>query len=115
MPWLDYLLFKNPVLVWLETQKIIEYSTFSVMPFARKQIAERSNRLVVPDENGEATGDLLDRMLALKENNPEVVNDTEITKVCAMLVFAGSDTRSGFPPPSSPWDHSSPFDMRLTT
>jgi len=79
---------KNPLLLWLERKGYVD-SSFAVVPFARKQIAEREGRLSVQDG---VEPDLLDRMLVLKENNPGVLDETEVVKTCAMLVFAGSDT-----------------------
>jgi hypothetical protein len=88
MPWLDFVLLKNPLFLFLVNRGLINME-FAVLPFARRQIAARENRQVVVDEQKR---DLLDRMLAVQEKDPELLNDVEISKVCGMLVFAGSDT-----------------------
>lgn len=95
MPWLDRLLIKNPFFVWLQSIGLVDM-TFSIVPFAKNHINERNTRGAV-DAGDNSTADLLDRILALQRKDPEFTTNTEIIKLCAMLVFAGSDTT--FVPP----------------
>ncbi|KAL3421108.1 cytochrome P450 [Phlyctema vagabunda] len=87
--WMDSFLYKNPMLNWLAEKGYIDLA-FAVIPFARKHITKRENRPKTGVD--ESTGSLLDRMLALQENNPEMLSNIEIVKLCAILSFAGSDT-----------------------
>ncbi|RDW77370.1 hypothetical protein BP6252_05423 [Coleophoma cylindrospora] len=93
VPWLDYLLHKNPIVVWLEKVGYID-STFPVIPFAVKHLTSRAQREKKLSAEGEPTGDLLDRMMSLQGRHPEVLTDFEIVNMCAELVFAGSETIS---------------------
>lgn len=67
-------------------------ATYAIFPYAEQEIRAREGRVKANADAEGSNADLLDRMLALQQKNPNLLNDTEIKKICAMLVFAGSDT-----------------------
>lgn len=79
-------------------------STYAIFPYAEKQIKKKKGRVNENVDEEWGSADLLDKMLALQQKNPDLLDDIEIKKICAMLVFAGSDTTFVFlsPVPSSP-------------
>ncbi|KAJ5240002.1 Cytochrome P450 [Penicillium chermesinum] len=90
MPWLDYVLIKNPL-----RQYIKGGSTSAVARFARARIDERFREL---SEAGQAASpprthrDFLARFLEAQKAHPNVVTDNQVFSYTVSNVNAGSDT-----------------------
>lgn len=96
MTWLDKLLKKNPILMWLGRQGLYNSVTATV-PIAQRQIAEKSQDFKPLDEtmkSGKARVDLLSKFLQAKVDNPEIVDDRAVLGLTLSMVNAGSGTIS---------------------
>ena len=93
MPALDYLFWRNPVLLWLSKRGWYDQSSPTV-PFALKHLGQRLK--TAPDEKdakmSEGREDLLAKFLNAKRENPEIVNDRTILGLSLSMVNAGGDT-----------------------
>ena len=92
MPWLDYVLVKNPL-----AQFIQGGSTGAIARFARARLDERLKQpkttLNSPkNTHTESRKDFLFRFLEAKEQCPEVVNDHQVFSYTVANMNAGSDT-----------------------
>lgn len=92
MPWLDKVLLKNPIRIWMSAHGIGQKA--APMPaFAGKRIAER---LAAKKSRSETTSDLppdiLDRFLLLGEKDPEFFDNKLILGLMVGNVFGGSDS-----------------------
>lgn len=86
MTWLDDVLYKNPILLWLGRMGWYNKVTATV-PFARKQISARLN-----DGQKNARADLLSKFLRAKVDFPDVVDDRAVLGLTLSMVNAGSGT-----------------------
>ncbi|KAK1703418.1 cytochrome P450 [Colletotrichum acutatum] len=84
IPWLDYLLLKNPLL------RFFGGGTGAIAIFAIKSLEEPLSKGLSCDEN--TTDDFLHRFLAAKQHHPAVVTDCQIFQYTLSNVTAGSDT-----------------------
>ncbi|GLA22359.1 hypothetical protein AnigIFM63326_003271 [Aspergillus niger] len=88
MPWLDYVLIKNPL-----RQLIRGGSTGAVARFARDRLHERlSQGGSKRDDIHERQKDFLTRFLEAKSIHPDVVDDAQVFSYTTSNVNAGSDT-----------------------
>lgn len=67
-------------------------TAYAIFPYAEKQMKQTQGCIHKNADGERSNADLLDRMLVLQQKNPDLLTDTEIKKICAMLVFVGSDT-----------------------
>jgi cytochrome P450 len=95
-PWLDRVLKKNPILMWLGRHGLYNAVT-STVPFAQVQIAKKSLHFKPQDESTKFSNnrvDLLTRFLQAKVDNPEIVDDRAVLGLTLSIVNAGSGTVS---------------------
>jgi cytochrome P450 len=85
MPWLDYLLIKNPLRGLFRGG-----STGAVARFARARVDERLNQKGAPMAC--AQRDFLARFLEAKHEHPNIVNDNQVFSYTVSNMNAGSDT-----------------------
>jgi cytochrome P450 len=85
MPWLDYLLLKNPILLWL--LKIPN----TLVDFASEQVTQRRRDL---DEGYGYQTDFLAHFFDAQQKHPDIVSDLQLTTYAATNVLAASDTTS---------------------
>jgi cytochrome P450 len=85
MPWLDYLLLKNPILLWL--LKIPN----TLVDFASEQVKYRREKL---DEGYEDRADFLAHFFDAQQKHADIVSDLQLTTYAATNVLAASDTTS---------------------
>ena len=90
MPWLDLVLKKNPVRIWLAEHGIISNATSPVTVFASNRIAER-NAPENLDSKMKST-DFLGRFMREGERDPELIGDRQILGLTVSNIFAGSDS-----------------------
>lgn len=90
MPWLDDLLLKNPVLLWLNRRGYFIGKPNPVVTFAAQRQKERSEnrRTTYRDDRM----DLIDKFLNAKEKNPGVIGDKEILGMGISMVLAASES-----------------------
>ncbi|OHE95127.1 hypothetical protein CORC01_09514 [Colletotrichum orchidophilum] len=84
MPWLDYLLLKNPLM------RLLGGGTGAIASFAIKCLEERLTMKL--NENESLNDDFLHRLLIAKEKHPGIVNDRQVFQYTLSNVTAGSDT-----------------------
>ena len=92
MTWLDHVLYKNPVLLWLGKKGWYNKVTPTV-PWAQRELTARL--LSTSDEKREVDTkrvDLLERFLRAKEVHPESVNNNTVLGLTLSMVNAGSGT-----------------------
>ncbi|CZR60133.1 related to pisatin demethylase cytochrome P450 [Phialocephala subalpina] len=92
MPWLDKVLMKNPIRMFLSAHGIGQ--KLSPIPaFAGKRIIQRvSAKKSIEASNSTLPPDILDRFLLLKEKDPEFFDDRLILGLMVGNVFGGADT-----------------------
>lgn len=94
MPWLDKILMKNPIRIWMSAHGIGQKAS-PMAAFAGKHISERlaeQDSMAVPAEKSNLPLDFLDRFLLLKEKDPVFFTDQVILALMVGNVFGGSDT-----------------------
>lgn len=95
IPFLDKLLLKNPIYLFLSNLKIID-STFPVARFAVARMRERldgtSSQLSPKPVAGTQRMDLLSKFIAAKEARPEFMTDRLVQTMAVSMAFAGSET-----------------------
>ncbi|KAG9187033.1 hypothetical protein G6011_10141 [Alternaria panax] len=89
IPWLDRLLLKNPVRMWLSKFDFYN-TTSSVAVFARQRISDRQSRPV--DHNSLGSKDFLSRFMDAKKKDQAFISDERVLALTVANVFAGSDT-----------------------
>lgn len=97
-PWLDGILKKNPILLWLG-RKGLWNSVTATVPVAQRQLAELSRdfKMNSHSDNGEtpyARVPLLTKFLQAKVNHPDIVDDRAVLGLTLSMVNAGSGTVS---------------------
>jgi cytochrome P450 len=90
MPWLDLVLKKNPIRIWLGEHGFISNATSPVTIFAGKRVTERNQSETVKKKVDSI--DLLGRFMQEGEKDPELVNDRQIMGLTVSNIFAGSDS-----------------------
>jgi cytochrome P450 len=94
--WLDKVLHKNPILMWLGRMGLSNAVTPTV-PFALRQIAKKARDFTPLDDSmksGKARVDLLTKFLQAKVDNPEIIDDRAVLGLTLSIVNAGSGTVS---------------------
>lgn len=97
-PWLDRILIKNPVKLFLESKGLWPSGpNAAIVRFALDRQREHSKRAEDDlERSGENTGkrgvNFLQRFLQSQEKSPEFLTDNRITAMCASLIIAGSDS-----------------------
>ncbi|KUJ11615.1 cytochrome P450 [Mollisia scopiformis] len=94
MPWLDHVLMKNPIRIWMSARGIGQKAS-PMATFAAKRIAERlamKDSATIPEDKATLPPDILDRFLLLKEKDPVFFNDTWVLSLMVGNVFGGSDS-----------------------
>lgn len=99
IPILDSFLLKNPVLRFLDKNKIVSF-TFPVVEFAKARMDERLKELGSikargGDVNSALTNrraDLLSMFLKAKDERPEFFHNGRVLTMAVSMAFAGSDT-----------------------
>ncbi|KAE8446600.1 hypothetical protein EG329_011793 [Mollisiaceae sp. DMI_Dod_QoI] len=94
MPWLDRVLMKNPIRMWMSAHGIGQKAA-PIPAFAAKRIFERvsAKDSVAPSgSKSDLPPDILDRFLLLKEKDPEFFNDKLILGLMVGNVFGGADS-----------------------
>ncbi|KAH9217197.1 cytochrome P450 [Leptodontidium sp. 2 PMI_412] len=81
----------NPPMILSSTLGLVD-TAYAIFPYAEKQMKQTQGCIHKNADCERSNADLLDRMLVLQQKNPDLLTDTEIKKICAMLVFVGSDT-----------------------
>jgi cytochrome P450 len=92
--WIDDVLYKNPILLWLGRRGWFDQGTLTV-PLARKQLAERLKRQRQDETKGGADQgpvDLLTKFFQAKQDFPETVDDRAVLGLTMSMVNAGSGT-----------------------
>jgi len=94
-PWLDRLLVKNPIKMFLESKNLWPASPNSaIIKFALAR--QREHGAINPNEAVQSAHkkgiSFLERFLQSQEKNPEFLTDDRITAMCASLIIAGSDS-----------------------
>ena len=94
-PWLDRMLKKNPILLWLG-RKGLWNSVTATVPVAQRQLAELSRDF--KNHNGDETTrgrvPLLAKFLQAKVNHGDIVDDRAVLGLTLSMVNAGSGTVS---------------------
>jgi cytochrome P450 len=91
--WLDRVLKKNPILLWLGRHGWWNSVTATV-PIAVRQMEEKKRTFKGVDENNKSRVDLLTKFLQAKVDNPELVDDRAVLGLTLSMVNAGSGTVS---------------------
>lgn len=91
LTWLDQVLKKNPVLMWLGRHGLWNSVTPTV-PIALRQVDQKKREFKGVDENSKARVDLLTKFLQAKIDNPEIVDDRAVLGLTLSMVNAGSGT-----------------------
>ncbi|KAK7420783.1 hypothetical protein QQX98_002587 [Neonectria punicea] len=91
IPFLDLLLKKNPVKIWMAKHGLLNASN-PVAEFAKSHIAERQRE----EESGEAKAvprrDFLNRFKEARAKNPDFITEQLVLALTVANMFAGSDT-----------------------
>lgn len=92
--WLDSLLLKNPVLLWLNRNGYYNSKPNPAVAWALKHQIARVKAIESGNIASEADGrvTLLDKFLQAKDKHPETVTDKEVLGMGLSMVFAGSET-----------------------
>lgn len=96
-PWVDRVLWKNPVLLWLGRKGWYNKVTPTV-PFAIRQVSSRMEAMARQEKEGgfseksSLKPDFLDKFLKAKEESPDIVTDNAVLGLTLSMVNAGSDT-----------------------
>lgn len=97
MPWLDYLLDKNPItrIGPKPTLTGVQY-TFSVVASYQQELASSpSDKKPSRDNNDKTTPEhSLDKYIRLKQTHPSLVDDAQIVNYLMLNILAGGDTSS---------------------
>ncbi len=91
VPWLDRLLKKNPVLMWLGRHGLWNSVTATV-PIALRQMDQKKRDFKGVDVSSKARVDLLTKFLQAKIDNPDIVDDRAVLGLTLSMVNAGSGT-----------------------
>lgn len=90
MPWLDSLLWKNPILNTLSRWGIIDNS-FAVAIFARARMQERLSSKV-STATASSRDDLLTMFLKARDARPDFMTEKRVLTMAVSMAFAGSET-----------------------
>jgi cytochrome P450 len=91
MPWLDKILWKNPVLDKLSEWGLRDNS-FAVATFARARMQERIDNSGVNKAPVAAREDLLTMFMNAQKARPEFMTDKRVLTMAVSMAFAGSET-----------------------
>ena len=89
--WLDRILKKNPVLMWLGRHGLWNSVTATV-PIALRQMDEKKRDITLVDENDKSRVDLLTKFLQAKIGNRNLIDDRAVLGLTLSTVNAGSGT-----------------------
>ncbi|KAL8709010.1 MAG: hypothetical protein Q9220_006219 [cf. Caloplaca sp. 1 TL-2023] len=89
VPFLDYLFWKNPLLLWLSKCGWYD-ATSPTVPFALRHLGGRLK--AVDGQKREGREDLLAKFLKAKRDHPDIINDRTVLGLSLSMVNAGSDT-----------------------
>lgn len=97
-PWLDGMLKKNPILLWLG-RKGLWNSVTATVPVAQQQVAELSRKFQKNSNSDDETKPygrvpLLTKFLQAKVDHPDIVDDRAVLGLTLSMVNAGSGTVS---------------------
>ena len=99
MPWLDLLLLKNPIVLFLDKLGFKPFA-FPITLFAKARMSERLAEMSTSTDtektpSGAATpgrGDLLSMFLKAQASRPEFMTDQRVLTMAVSMAFAGSET-----------------------
>jgi len=91
MTWLDRVLKKNPILMWLGRRGLWN-SVTSTVPIALRQMEEKKRSFKTVDAESKSRVDLLTKFLQAKVDNPDLVDDRAVLGLTLSMVNAGSGT-----------------------
>ncbi|KAJ5086944.1 Cytochrome P450 [Penicillium alfredii] len=91
MPWLDKLLWKNPLLDWLSKWGLLDNS-FAVAIFARARMQERFREATPIHGAGGSREDLLTMFMKTQKTKPDVMTEKRVLTMAVSMAFAGSET-----------------------
>lgn len=93
MPWLDLLLLKNPLVLWLDKLGFKPLA-FPVSSFAKARMTEKLSINVAekPLEGAGHRADLLTMFLKAQADRPEFMTDQRVLTMAVSMTFAGSET-----------------------
>ena len=95
MPFLDYLFWRNPVLLWLSKRGWYD-ATSPTVPFAVRHLGSRLKAAGGGNDSietkWEGREDLLAKFLNAKRDNPGLINDRTVLGLSLSMVNAGGDT-----------------------
>ena len=91
MTWLDRVLKKNPILMWLGRHGLWNSVTATV-PIAQRQIDQKKRDFKGSTGNEQTRVDLLTKFLQAKVDNPDIVDDRAVLGLTLSVVNAGSGT-----------------------
>lgn len=95
MPWLDFLLLKNPVLLFLDSLGFKLFA-FPITTFAKVNMNERLEEIAASKSGGQEEmgrrGDLLSMFLKAQADRPDFMTDERVLVMAVSMAFAGSET-----------------------
>ncbi|KAL4921495.1 hypothetical protein BDW62DRAFT_208463 [Aspergillus aurantiobrunneus] len=99
MPWLDKLLWKNPLFDALQKWGLADNS-HPVAVFARQRMSERmtsdtsstSTATPNPDQNPQQKEDLLTKFIQASKARPDFMTESRVLTMAVSMAFAGSET-----------------------
>lgn len=91
MPWLDRLLWKNPIWDFLSRWGLLDNS-FAVAVFARERLQERLTSEKTAASSSTKHDDLLTMFLKARDARPEFMTEKRVLTMAVSMAFAGSET-----------------------
>ncbi|KAJ0108418.1 hypothetical protein J7T55_005395 [Diaporthe amygdali] len=96
LPFLDRILFKNPIRLWMSKKKLLNSNT-PVVQFARERMADRKDQIekgisARPSGPGPERRDFLSRFIDARGKDPEFISEQRVLALTVANMFAGSDT-----------------------
>ncbi|KAN0110853.1 pisatin demethylase [Hyaloscypha variabilis] len=93
MPWLDFLLKKNPVLLWLNARGFMSNATSPVALFGGKRMIERAKQGKPEALTGKSQPlDFLSRFQQAAKEDPIFLDDRQVLGLTLSSIFAGADS-----------------------
>lgn len=91
MPFVDHLLWKNPLLLLLNKFGLASSTGTGAVNFAKARMAERLTASTDEIQDDMAT-DLLNKFLQAKQDHPDFMTDARVMAMSLSMTFAGSET-----------------------
>jgi cytochrome P450 len=89
VPFLDQLLFKNPLLLWCSKYKLLKTRSSPAVAFAQERMNDPARLEIEADASRR---DFLSRFKEAQNKSPELITPRQVIGLTAGNVFAGSDT-----------------------